>query len=366
MEDVRERSQPRLKNFARTLAGLRGRIRESVRNFFLPPGVLLSVYLLTIFIHSLGSTQTHDIAVDQQMIVRSFGNPSQAIERIERDNFVTLEHLNELVRDPGLHPDIRDVYQYAPLMLFPADMPFPQPDDTFIGVYYTMTASTYEETRVVTIQYWYFATDEAEGTVIPKRLALFGQPIDRELIYQVRLVDGEIAGAHFQAPGHRLLPFQYDGTDHPVFAIASGNHNFRPVWPNELQLQPTGYRILVPLPQDEHANDPAHDPDFVALAAREALIEHDINLSQYVYVEFQNPVVDGRVTVSTRVHGRWYHLHESIAGLTRPGYNKIGIDLGFNPEPEDVEQIRVTMNTRRAVDLEVISVYVYPNLEIAN
>ncbi len=327
-----------------------------------PTSLVLTATLIFICLNTLGATQRYEVPFRQALRVHSYGDPGQAIHRIQTDNITTIAHLNELAGDPTTPQLRRDIYRFAPILLVPAG-PFPTDDDTFIGVYYTLSQSTFQGTQVTTIQYWYFASDENEGTVAKKRLALFGQPIDRELIYQVRLLNGEIVAAHFQAPIHKLVRFDYDGSEHPIFRIASGNHNFALIHPY-LPEQWTNFQIIAPMPRSEAVHDPAHDPDFVALAAGEALRQHDINLSEYVYMEFQNPVTAGRVTVSVLVDGRWYYLHDSIAGLTRPGYNQIAIYTGFTPLPSQIERIWVIAQTRQHVQFEVFSVYLYPQLRL--
>lgn len=307
---------------------------------------------------------THKVEIPlNEVIVRSYGDPNEALARIANENFTTVEHLDLLAQNDNLTPLDRLVYRYAPIMLM-ATGNYPSNDDTFIGVYYLASETVGEDTTVSTIQYFYFSTDESGGTLIKKRLGLFGQPIDRELIYRLTLIDGEVISAYYQAPRHRLIPFEFPPDVRPVFTIASANHNFRPVYPAELE-QRNDYELRVPLPHFEWFADPAHDPDFIALAAREALNQHGVNLSEYMYVEFQNPVHDGIATVSARIDGRWYYLHDSIAGLTRPGYNQVGIYVGYAPEPSTIEELWLVAYTdQERVDLEVISIYIYPHITV--
>lgn len=306
---------------------------------------------------------THKVEIPHSnVMVHPFGNPQAALIRIQQENFTTIANLDKLADNPDLSSLERMVYRYAPLIMAqPGD--FPQTDDTFIGIYYLASQTVGEDITVSTIQYFFFSTDENGGTLIRKRLALFGQPIDRELVYRLTIIDGEVSSAYFQAPQHRLTSYQFDEENRPVFAIASANHNFRPVPAAELE-QRRDYQLLAPLPHNENRSDPAHDPDFVALAAQEAIRQHGVNLSRYIYVEFQNPVRDGLVTISVKIQGRWYYLHDSIAGLSRSGYNRAGIYLGFAPDPETIEELWLVAYSTHPVDLEVISIYIYPLIEI--
>ena len=307
---------------------------------------------------------THKVEIPHSdIVVRSFGNPNEALERIATENFTTIEHLDLLAENDNLPPLERMVYRYAPVMLTgPGD--YPTRDDTFIGVYYLASQTVGEEITVSTIQYFFFSTDESGGTLIKERLALFGQPIDRELIYRLTIIDGEVSSAHFQAPQHRLTPYDFQEGLRPVFAVASANHNFRPVYTEELE-QRREYQLLVPLPHFEWFADPAHDPDFIALAAREALEQYGVDLSEYLYIEFQNPVHKGLATISAKIDGRWYYLHHSTAGLTRSGYNQVGIHIGFAPDPDAIEELWLVAYTeQRQIELEVISVYIYPRISV--
>lgn len=325
------------------------------------PGILLSVLMLVGFLRLLALTQVEEIALDN-IVTRPYGDAQQALERIADENFTTAAELDRLAADPDVHELQRFVYRHAPIIVESTQQSETQ-GDTFIGVYYLLSQTTGDEITLTTIQYFYFSSDESGGTLIRKRLALFGLPVDRELIYRVTLVDGEVAGAHYQAPGHSLRSLSYDGTQRPMFGVASANNNFRPVWQSELERREDA-RLLAPLPHNELGADPAHDPDFVALAAREALREHDVNLSEYVYIEFNNPLPQGLLTVSARINGRWYYLHDSIAGLTRPGFNRVGIHVGYALHPDDIEEIRLVAYTTGELEIEVISIYVYPSLSL--
>jgi hypothetical protein len=322
---------------------------------------MLSALSILMVLRPLVMTQKVEIPLTD-VIVRPFGDPNQALERITEENFTTFDELDQLADNPRVSPLERLVYRHAPVILTQPGI-FPASDDTFIGVYYLASQTAGEEITVSTIQYFFFSTDETGGTIIRKRLALFGQPIDRELIYRVTIVDGEVTSAYFQAPQHRLTPFAVELETHPVFAIASANHNFRPVSAQELE-QRRDYQLLVPMPHFEWSADPAHDPDFVALAAQEAIGQHGVRLDQYLYVEFQNPVYDGLVTISAKIDGRWYYLHDSIAGISRPGYNQVGIYLGFAPDPATIDELWLVAYSRQQVHLEVISIYVYPRMQI--
>ncbi len=297
------------------------------------------------------------------VIVRPFGDSNQALARIADENFTTVEHLDLLAENDNLSPLDRLVYRYAPIIMAePGE--YPGRDDTFIGVYYLASQTIGEEITVSTIQYFYFSTDENGGTLIKKRLGLFGQPIDRELIYRLTIIDDEVTSAYYQAPRHTLTAFDFPAEVRPIFTVASANHNFRPVFPNELELS-RDFEFRVPLPHFEWFADPAHDPDFIALAAEEALDQHGVDLSEYVYIEFENPVHDGLATVSVRIDDRWYYLHDSIAGLTRPGYNQVGIYVGFAPDPAAIDDIwLVAYTAQERVELDVISIYIYPRMTV--
>lgn len=339
------------------------RLRQWALQVSVPSSLVLVVYLVFLNINVFAVTQIFDVPLPEKIEVHEFGDSSEALRRIKQENFTTVEHLNELSTGGEQSQLQETIYRYAPLFLVPPGQ-FPSRDDTFIGVYYTLTQSSFADSTATTIKYWYYATDESGGTVARERLALFGQPIDRELIYQVRLFNGEISSAHYQAPFHRLIRFNFDGSTRPIFLVASANNNFRLVRPFEPERWPE-FQLIAPLPHSQLAKDPAHDPDFVALAAREALIQHEINLSEYVYAEFQNPVSSGRVTVSVLIDGRWYYLHQSIAGLTRPGYNQIGIYTGFTPQPVQIEAVRIVAQTRQDVEFDVLSIFLYPYLQLA-
>ncbi|MEZ4523335.1 MAG: hypothetical protein R3A46_17090 [Thermomicrobiales bacterium] len=339
-----------------------GIVGRAVAAISIQSSLMLSALLLIMVLRPLAMTHKVEISPDN-VFVRPFGNPDDALTRIQQENFTTVENLDELANNPDLNSLERLVYQYAPLILTTSD-DFPRSDDTFIGVYYLASETVGEESTVSTIRYFFFSTDENGGTLIRKRLALFGQPIDRELIYRLTIIDGNVTAAYFQAPGHHLTPYEFPEGSRPIFTIASANHNFRPVPATELERR-LDYRILTPFPHHELRSDPAHDPDFVALAAQEAMAQHGVNLSEYLYVEFQNPVHNGLTTISVRINGRWYYLHNSIAGITRPGYNQAGIYLGFAPDPETIGEMWLVAFTDRPIDLEVISIYIYPSIDVA-
>jgi hypothetical protein len=327
----------------------------------MPPGIILTLTLVALMLRTLALTYMAPIP-HASIVVHHHGDPQQALARIAFENFTTAGELDRLAADPRLPGDEQLVYRHAPLILAYSGQP-PVTDDTFIGIYYRVSETASETITITTLQYFYFSSDESGGLLVRERLALFGRPLDRELIYRVTIIDGAVASAYYQAPGHNLIPFDYTGDVRPIFAVASDNHNFRPVWPSELE-QPGDYKPIAPLPHPELEADPEHDPDFMALAAREALLEHGVWLSHYLYVEFINPVHDGIVTISARIQGRWYYLHSSVAGLTRPGYNRVGIHIGYAPRPEDIEEIRLIAYTRSSPAINVLSIYLYPGLNL--
>lgn len=364
---------------------MHNRITRSIRHFVETeqyPGLsvstsfALATFLVVLLIHAVSMSHLQTVP-PSRVEARFFGDPREAIQYIEHSNFIEIDQLNYLANNPNLPRIDRLAYTHAPLLLTD-DRRFPALDDTKIGVYYTvtesaaqsdqnLTPSTAPEDEMLTIRYHLYTTDESGGMFIKRRLALFGQPIDRELIYFVTFINGEVDHAYYQAPIHRLIPFDYGGEVRPVFAVASANHNFRLVLDRELEVR-TNYAIRVPLPRPELETDPSHDPDYVALAAREALLQHGIDMSDYIYIEFQNPIYRGSVTISVKVNGRWHYLHESVgAGLTRPGYNQAGVHIGYAPLPGDIEEIWIVAYTpsSRQIDIQIFTMFVYPGLELA-
>ena len=326
---------------------------------FMPGGIVLALGLLALTLRTLALTYMAPIP-HASISVYNHGDPQTALERIERDNFTSIAELNRLENDASLPRLERLAYRHAPLMLLYPGQSAPT-SNTFIGIYYQLSETSSESITVITLQYFFFSSDERGGLLVRERLALFGRPLDRELVYRVTIIDGDVASAYYQAPGHKLVPLGYQGQERPIFAIVSANNNFRPVLPDELE-RPGDFELVVPYPRAEKETDPEHDPDFMALAAREALLEHGVDLSHYLYVEFINPLHDGVVTLSARIHGRWYYLHSSVAGLTRPGYNQVGIYIGYAPRPEDIEEIRLIAYTTRTPEIEVLSIHLYPGL----
>ena len=326
---------------------------------FMPGGILLALALLALTLRTLALTYVAPVP-HASIAIYNRGDPQAALERIERENFTSIAELNRLADDPSLPRLERLAYRHAPLMLLHPGQSSPT-SNTFIGIYYQASETSSESITVTSLQYFFFSSDERGGLLVRERLALFGRPLDRELVYRVTIIDGDVASAYYQAPGHKLVPLGYQGEERPIFAIVSANNNFRPVLPAELE-RPGDFELVVPYPHAEKVADPEHDPDFMALAAREALLEHEVDLSHYLYIEFINPLHDGAVTLSARIKGRWYYLHSSVAGLTRPGYNQIGIYIGYAPRPEDIEEIRLIAYTTRSPEIEVLSIHLYPGL----
>jgi hypothetical protein len=103
----------------------------------------------------------------------------------------------------------------------------------------------------------------------------------------------------------------------------------------------------------------------LALAAREAWLQYGLDMSEYVYISFYNPDFTGEVTLSVRVNGRWYYLHDALGtGITTHGYRRVAIYVGSRPLPDDIEEVRIITRTSQHVPLEVSAVYVFPRPSI--
>ena len=294
--------------------------------------------------------------------VRPYGSASQAIERIEHDNFTTIERLDALATDPAQSEIEQLVFRHAPLLLhFGPD--WPARDDTWLGVYYRVSQSESSDRTATTIRYFLFLTDENGGMPLNERMARYGHPFDAELIYRVLLFEDRIVAA-YQAPVHQMLRFDYDGEVRPVFAIASANHNFRLVSPDELVRRDEA-TIVAPLPLEEFAIRPLQDPDFVALSAQEVFRQHEVDIGQYVYFTFDNPPERGAVNIGVRMDGRWYYVRDVIPeGVVRAGDRRVAIRVPASPFPDDVQVVRL-IGFRGAVDdVRIISIYVYPPASI--
>lgn len=300
-------------------------------------------------------TETSD---DRAVSLRPYGSATRAIERIEQDNFTTIRRLNALAVDPSQSETERLVFRNAPLLLYSGPR-WPARDDTWLGVYYRVSQSESNGKTATTIRYYLCLTDENGGMPLPERMARYGHPFDAELIYRVLLFDDEIVAA-YQAPVHQIIRFDYDGETRPVFAIASPNHNFRLVQPDEL-IRRDDAMIVAPLPLDESALRPLHDPDFVALAAQEAQQQHGIDMGQYVYLTFDNPPERGAVNIGVRIDGRWYYVRDVVPeGVVRSGDRRVAIRAPGAPLPADVEAVRL-IGFRGAIDsVRIMSIYLYP------
>ena len=295
---------------------------------------------------------------------RTLGDPDVARERIVTENFTTLQDLNDLARDPSLTETERLVYEHAPLILW-YGTEFPAQYSTPIGLYYQVSQSVTPNATATTIRYFLWFSDEEGGMAIENRLAMFGHSLDRELVYRVTLLEEDVVGAYFQAPGHRLLTVNDPGDSRPVFTIASANHNFRQVTGRELDF-PGEKLLLAPLPQLESPWNPAHDPDYAALAVAEVWEKYGINVSNYVFVELEMPTVPTAATISVRIDDRWYYLHEQIGGgISRPGYNQVAIEIGYPVLPGDVDELRIVAYTSTEWNFEPIRVTAYPRTGVS-
>ncbi|MDI3341586.1 MAG: hypothetical protein QJR03_13770 [Sphaerobacter sp.] len=321
------------------------------------PALALAAYLPMLVLHTVATS--HMEQIDRPRIeVRHFGDPERALVRILADNITTVEQLDAIANDPDVSPLDRLVFANAPLLLETPGM-FSGVRSMPLGLYYTASVSRTGETQVVTIRYYLYFTGEDEGTPIRERMARYGHPFDGELLFQVTFVGDRLLSAYFQAPGHRLVPFRYRPGQRVTFAIASPNHNFR------LVLRDEG-PVVAFRPQNEFNANPFHDPDFVALAARQARQHHNLDISHYVYIAFQNPLARVPVDVSVRVRGQWHHLHDVLLdgmpgpSLTVQGYHQVAIRLGFTPRPEDIDEVRIVARSRQPVRVAVFALYVYP------
>lgn len=316
-----------------------------------------------------GSLVFHSVAVmeiqtshDRAVSMREYGSIARAMDRIERDNFTTIGRLDALAVDPDQSEVEQLVYRHAPLLLY-SGAQWPAPDDTWLGVYFRVSQSESNGKTATTIRYYLFLTDENGGMPLPERMARYGHPFDAELIYRVLLFEDQIVAA-YQAPVHQILRFAYDGEDRPVFAIASPNHNFRLVQPDELTRRDEA-RVVAPLPLDEFALRPLQDPDFVALSAQEALRQHGVDIGRYVYFTFDNPPERGAVNIGVRVDGGWYYVRDVVPeGVVRAGDRRIAIRVPAAPLKDDVEAVRL-IGFRGAIDdVRIQSIYLYPPASI--
>jgi hypothetical protein len=312
----------------------------------------MAIYLPVLLTHS--AARSHMIRVTEPRVeVRAMGDPARALERIRDGSFTTVEHLNDLAGNPDLRPIDRLVYANAPLILKQPGI-LSQTQNVLLGLYYTTSVSTLEDgPSRTTIRYYLHFSNERGGMPLERRMARYGHPFDAELVYAATFEGERVLSAYYQGPNHRLIPFRHENGRHPIFAIASPNHNFRLVHRDDLP-------VLALLPQNDLNANRFHDPDFVALAALDALTQHRVDISQYVYVAFQNPVPRREVTISVRVRGRWYHLHEKLGtGVTVQGYHQVGVWVGFQPQPDDIEELRITIRGQRYPQPEIFAVYLY-------
>lgn len=326
--------------------------------------VLVVVSFMAIMLLNLVANAQIVSISSPSVTVRTLGDPERASDRILAENFTTLERLDDLAANPVLNDVERLVYAHTPpLLLYTSE--FPQQFESPIGLYYVVSQSTSGDATATTIRYYMWFIDEAGGMPIERRLAMFGHSMDRELVYRVTLLGDEVVNAYYQAPGHRQIAKEYDGASRAVFAIASANHNFRPVTPRELDA-PGEYMLLAPLPRIESPWRPAHDPDFAALAVQEVWEKYRIDLRNFVFVEFEIPTVSTAVTISVRVGERWYYLHEQIGGgLTRPGYNQVGVDIGYPVLPADVHEVRIVAYSSQPSTFEPVRVTIYPRSSVS-
>jgi len=320
---------------------------------------IVAVGLLVFHSVAVMDVQTFD---DRVVSMRSYGSAERALGRIEQDNFTTIERLDALAVDPGQSEIEQLVFEHAPLLLY-SGAEWPVRDDTWLGVYFRVSQSESSGRTATTIRYYLFLTDENGGMPIRERMARYGHSFDAELIYRVLLFEDEIVAA-YQAPVHQILRFAYDGETRPVFAIASPNHNFRLVQPDELARR-NDAAIVAPLPLDEFTLRPLQDPDFVALSARDVFGQHGVDIGQYFYFTFDNPPERGAVNIGVRMDGRWYNVRDVVPeGVVRAGDRRVAIRVPAAPLPGDIEAVRL-VGFRDAIDeVRIISIYLYPPAEM--
>jgi hypothetical protein len=358
-----------IEQFIARLAGASTWRRTSV-SAFVTAGLILALT-----VHTLSVRQT--VEVDPLVIEnRHFGDASRGLERIQQEHYISIAELEEMTNDTSLDRYERMVFTYAPLILddyYPVSM-LETRDDVPIGVYYVYSVSTLGATELVHIEYWMYFSDENVGMPSPDRMARWGHPLDRELIYRINVLNDRVYNAEYQAPIHRLIPFPFPEEGRPIFRVASGNHNFQLVSPQQLETIQYPFRLLAPLPQYDRITSPLRDHDIMALAAEEALLQHGVDMTQYVYVGIENPAYvlrepyGGIVDVGVLVDGQWIHLRATIGhGIVVWGYRLIAIDLGFTPKPGDIEAVTLFIDSRDRTNgppLRVAEVFVFPELRI--
>jgi hypothetical protein len=342
-------ARPRRHAFQDWLAGVSRRTMSASVLSALAFGLLLFHYAVVMDVQT---------SRDRIVSVRRYGSVERAFERIEHDNFITIQRLDDLAIDSTQSEVEQLVFQHAPLLLYSGPH-WPARDDTWLGVYYRVSQSESSGRTATTIRYYLFLTDENGGMPLNERMARYGHPFDAELIYRVLLFEDQIVAA-YQAPVHQILRFNYDAETRPVFAIASPNHNFRLVSPDELTRRDEA-EIVAPLPLDEFALRPLQDPDFIALSSQEVFRQHGVDVGQYVYFTFDNPPGRGAVDIGVRIDGRWYYVRDVIPeGVVRAGDRRIAIRAPAVPFPDDVQAVRL-IGFRSAIDdVRIISIYLYP------
>lgn len=335
---------------------------KRLRGTVVAPVLVLAIYLPVLVLHSVATSQVQRLD-PPRVEVRDFGNPGRALRRVRESNVTTVAQLDALATDAGVAASTRQVFANAPVLVETPGM-FSMSDDSLIGLYYTVSIDQVESTTMTTIRYFLYYTGERQGTPLRVRMARYGQPFDGELLYELDLLNDRVFSAQYQAPMHRLLKFAHQPSSHPAFAVASLNHNFRLARPGEGPL-------VALMPQNETASDPFHDPDYVALAAQQTLTRDNLDISHYVYVDFENPAPNVPVDISIRVRGQWFHLHDVIndgdvlgGSYIVEGYHQVAIDVGFTPLPDDIDEVRVIARAYHPVQLAVSDLFLYPEPRI--
>lgn len=348
-------------------AAIKGLLSGVISRFHTAPeltSVVLVVALLVLMVVNIVATADILQITSPRVGIRPPGDPLLGRERIIEENLITIAELDEMGENRMQVGALQMVYRHAPLLLH-YGTEFPPRYSTPIGIYYQVSESRSGDSVATTVRYYLWFTDEEGGMPIDRRLSMFGHSMDRELIYRVTLLGEEVVSAYYQAPGHRLVRMDYPEIGRPVFAIASANHNFRLVTPRELE-GPGEWMIIAMLPRLESPWNPAHDPDFAAMATDEVWEKYGIDLANYVFVELELPPLPTPLTISVRIDDRWHYLHEQIGGgVRRPGYNQVGIDIGYAVLPGDVQEVRIVSFDERDLTFEPIRVTIYPRRGVA-
>lgn len=367
MSERADQQNTRMRLDYRPVAVLKRSLSGMISRFHTAPeltSVVLIVSLIVLMVVNIVATAGILQITSPRVEIRPPGDPLLGRERIIAENLTTISELDELGENRMQVGALQMVYRHAPLLLH-YGTEFPIRHSTPIGIYYQVSESRSGDSVATTVRYYLWFTDEEGGMPIDRRLSMFGHSMDRELVYRVTLLGDEVVSAFYQAPGHQLIRMNYPEIGRPVFAIASANHNFRLVSPRELE-GPGEKMIIAMLPRLESPWSPSQDPDFAALATDEVWQKYGIDLTNYVFVELQLPPLPTPVSISVRIGDRWHYLHEQIGGgVRRPGYNQVGIDIGYAVLPGDIREVRIVSFDERDLTFEPIRITIYPRRGVA-